>query len=299
MARPPYPFEVGEPLAERVKRQEQTIERLRWDLVNLAPDEFRELLHSFFHCENRVDAHRWQDEVAEKIAAQTSPLWNPELAAQGQARAYCPLCRGGATNYYGNEPGFKLPEGLRRHLVGFGKSAQCVVMRAASEIARDYWHEKFYEREQQAARAAHALKQQRQKSEPVYVLGPTEAPVLLDDDSSSWRPARPPGQEAPGLGWAEQRLAQLGFQVVVDGTRRSFTKAIVRGERELIIYADPRNVGAIKFRVFDTKARGQKRGRALAWFEIQDRWKNGLEDRVAAGVAQVNVPPPGKARTPA
>lgn len=288
MARPPYPFEVGEPLAERVKRQEQTIERLRWDLVHLAPDEFRDLLHSFFRCENRVDAHRWEGEVAEKIADQTTPLWNPELAAQGQARAHCPLCRGGATNYYGNEPGFKLPEGLRRHLVGFGKSAQCVVMRAASEIARDHWHEKFHEGEQRAALQAHALKQQRLRSETVYVLGPTDTPVLLDDNSSSWRPARPPGQEAPGFGWAEQRLADLGFQAMANGTSLAYTKTVTRGSKELIIYADPRNVGAIKFRVFDTKARGQKRGKALSWFEIQDRLKNNLQEKVEAGVAAID-----------
>lgn len=118
---------------------------------------------------------------------------------------------------------------------------------------------------------------------------------MLLDDGSIWGPPRPPGEQAPGLAWAEQRLAQLGFEVVADGTRRAYTKEVARGDKELIIYADPRHIGAINFRVFDTKARGQKRGKQLASFDIQDRWKNGLEDRVAAGVAQV----PTKARTSA
>jgi hypothetical protein len=183
--------------------------------------------------------------------------WCIEIFGQ---RAYCPLYRDGAQGFYG-ERGFKLPEGLRRHLIGFGRTRQCVIVRATVELARDHWHEKFQPQEQQAAREKQALKEKRLASETVYLLAPGARPVLLDEGENIWRRARPTSNDSPGLAWAERRLAELGFQAVYDGRLRSYTKPVACGGRDFVVYADPRHAGAIHFAVFDPAARGQKRSK--------------------------------------
>ena len=45
-------------------------------------------------------------------------------------RAYCPLC-GRDTESIGLGEGWKLPEGLKRHLKGYGNMNQCVIAREA------------------------------------------------------------------------------------------------------------------------------------------------------------------------
>lgn len=271
-------------MTTRVRRLEQEIDRLREDLLSLAPADCEALLHSYVSCETRQETCGWENMVAERIAAQAKPLPSELDPAVWGHRANCPLCRRGADNYYG-ECGFKLPEGLRRHLIGFGRTHQCVVMRAAKNLARDYWHSKFHLQEQQEERDKQQLEKQRLATETIYVLAPNAAPVLLDSGAGSWRPARSSGEGDGGLQWAEKRLAQLGFDVTSNGSARAYTRSFQQSERELVVYADPRHSGAISFRVFDLNARGTKRGKVLASFDIPDRWKNKLEEKVVLGIA--------------
>jgi hypothetical protein len=49
-----------------------------------------------------------------------------------ERRALCPMCGGGSSSGYA--PGFSLPEGLSRHLMGRGNSLRCEVMVAAFQL---------------------------------------------------------------------------------------------------------------------------------------------------------------------
>lgn len=58
-----------------------------------------------------------------------------------EARALCPLCRGGSTSP--TDRGFKLPEGLLRHLTGERKAHECDIMVIARKLADEDWGTDF------------------------------------------------------------------------------------------------------------------------------------------------------------
>lgn len=265
----------------RISELEQALWIAREAIIHLAPDEYRDLLQSFHSCETMSETFSWSDSVAEKIVEQVKPIANPNRPDVFSARACCPLCRDGAQNF--NEQGFKLPEGLRRHLVGYGGIRQCVVLEAATSLARNRWHSKFSESEAKEATLKNLATQARRKTETLFVVGPTED-ALLADEGLYFRKARP-AQGDFSLHWAEQRLYGLGFQIGNDGNRRSYTKLVKTPEGDFVVFADPRQIGEIHFRVFDVVVRnGKKAGLTLHTFGIRDSWKNNLDAKVAAGV---------------
>lgn len=276
MARPPYPFESHETLEKRVERLHRTIERLREDVVSLAPDEFRTLLWSY-HSRDRSNSHQWLDEIAEKIAEEAKPIWGtpaPELFGH---RGICPLCRSEGSSV--TETGFKLPEGLRRHLVGYGAAHQCVVTKAAAEMARDYWHEKFYEEEQREEREKTEIKRKRIAEEELFVGGPFVTPELWDEHAWSYRPVRPRTDEHGGFSWAEGRLKDLGFEKVNTDRLISYKRHFSLNGEEFVAYADPRITGEIKFRLYRADATRRKCD-PVARVDIQDRWTKSLSERL-------------------
>ncbi|HEX7891487.1 MAG TPA: hypothetical protein VF522_19200 [Ramlibacter sp.] len=272
---PPPPNETP---VERQLRQDLFM--ARWDIISLAPDQFGDLLRSYFSCKTRAASRGWEADVVEKIIEWTEPLGEDTRPDLFGARANCPLCRQGAQSYY--EQGFAFPEGLRRHLIGYGRTHQCIVMRAVMGLARVHWNGEFSSGEEEARNQEHVALEARRKVETVYILGPKDSPLLVDENLF-WKGARPAEGDF-SLKWAEQRLFSLGFQINVDDRKRSYTKQLKNGAGEFVIYADPRQKDDIRFSVFDAAVvRGKKAGLVLSSFKIRDSWKNDLPEKVAAG----------------
>jgi hypothetical protein len=268
---------------KKIARLECALYLARSRILELCPERFHDSLQSYRFCKTRAESHRWENEVTEKILDGAELLPEDRHSQIFGRRAYCPLCRRGSSSPY--EKGFSYPEGLRRHLVGYGRTHACAVMEAVMELARDRWHDQFSAGEAEEEKLKAQKQAERRNSEPLYRLGPKDDPVLLDE-GFLWRGVRQPDGPEFSLRWAEERLASLGFQMNSDGMTRSYTKSVKHGDRELIVYADPRQVGHISFRVFDPAGprRRQLRSPAAA-FEIRDSWKNRLDEKVAAGVA--------------
>ena len=268
----------------RIKQLESDLYMAREDILHLAPEEFHDILKSHYSCQTRSETYRWLDTIAELISDRATPIPDlPGVEIFGE-RGYCPLCRGGAQSFYAHESGFRLPEGLRRHLVGYGNTRQCSVIAAAKTLARESWTSRFSEQEAEQQADAQRTKAQRLATETLYVIGPTDDAVLADE--VSWRPARPKEPETYSITWAEQRLFSLGFQIGVDDRKRSYTKTVQDAGGEFVIYADPRQLGEITFRVFDAAVKkGRKKGLSLHQFRLRDGWKNNLAEKIAEGVS--------------
>lgn len=240
------------------------------------PDEFRGALWSFTSRE-RAGTYQWLDEIAEKIASEAKPIWGTPLPDIFGHRAICPLCRSEGSSY--SERGFKLPEGLRRHLVGFGAAHQCVVTKAAVEMARDYWHSKFFEDEQQEEKEKLDLKRRRIAAEELFVGGPLAVPELWDEHAYSYCPTRARTEEHGGAVWADTRLKDLGFERVDAERLISYTRRFNFHGEEFVAYADPRNTGEISFRLYRADATRRKHD-AIATARLQDRWTKNLSERL-------------------
>lgn len=57
---------------------------------------------------------------------------------RGVGRVLCPLCGEGPEQVW-TEQGWSVPEGLRRHLTGYGRVSQCSVMVVLGAITREHW----------------------------------------------------------------------------------------------------------------------------------------------------------------
>lgn len=276
-------FAPRDEIADRIRKLEDELYIARESIIDLAPDRFHELLKSYLSCKTRMESYHWANSIAEKIAEDADPIADLPGAAMFGARGYCPLCRGGAQSFYATDRGFRLPEGLRRHLVGFGNTHQCVVMKAAEEQGRRLWDSSFSEQEAKEEQLESRTKAIRLATETLYVLGPTAEGVLVDD--IFLRRCRVAGDEAYSLTWAEQRLFSLGFLIGVDGNKRSYTRVVKHASGEFLIYADPRRLGAIDFRIYDAAVKkGKKKDVSLHTFNIRDAWKNNLPHKVAAAI---------------
>jgi hypothetical protein len=269
-----------------VRRLEDELYMARETILRLAPDEFHDLLKSYYSCKTRSESYHWANEVADSVIEKAKPI--EEDRGWGQ-RAYCPLCREGAQSFYASERGYSLPEGLRRHLVGFGRMHECGVMEAARKMAQDYWNREFGPKEAETRVQEAKQIAERLKTEASYVIGPTDDATLLEGDY--WGPARTTEDEEYSIKWAEQRLFSLGFRINVDGLKRSYIRTGKCGDAEFIIYADPRRKGHISMRVFNVAARGRKKGIVLHSFDIRDVWKNNLPEKVVAGIEAAATSP--------
>jgi len=234
------------------------------------PEKFHSILRSYYDCKSSQETYHWDEGAAQQIIQHAIPL-RPEEGSYFSDRAYCPLCGDGSQSPY--ESGFSLPEGLRRHLVGYGRAHQCSVMDAVLKLARDHWHEKFHASDEAERAQARAVLEDRRNSETLYRLAPSDKPVLLDEGLTySWRPARDDNE----LSWAETRLAALGFKVLMEGR----IKAYVKEHGEFVVYADPRPKGEIVFSLHMTGPKTKKRPRWIRpTFSIRDAWKNDLHDK--------------------
>lgn len=114
-------------------RLEQELEETRMAVLELAPPDMFDLLTRGYYSSYNTPAEfaAWERQVVDEVCTKAVPVTNER--GEFSDRALCPLCRGGGVSQW--EPGFKRDEGLRRHLVGFGRVHQCVVTRAAFALA--------------------------------------------------------------------------------------------------------------------------------------------------------------------
>ncbi|MFM0097116.1 hypothetical protein PQQ87_16005 [Paraburkholderia nemoris] len=266
------------PLEDRIKTLESELYMARASIIGLMPDPLRAPLHSYYSVKSREDSYRWREDVAQQIIDQATIL--PQTVGYLGDRAMCPLCGDGSSSPY--EKGFSMPEGLRRHLVGFGNTRQCVVTLAAFALARDHWNSQFRATEEESDRARQAEIKRRKQVETLYRVDLRQEPVLLEEGVSTFHEAR----SANDIEWAEQRLDTLGFSITVEDR----VKAYVSEVQEFLVLADPRQKGEISFRIFKKPAGKTRRpGTSVGWFAIPDRWKHDLRAKYDAALAKFIV----------
>jgi hypothetical protein len=220
-------------LYKRVETSEslkQDLSIVRWTVLSLMPEDVQSILRSYYKCGSEEEAIRWEGVTAEKIIALAEILPSKGWAYSGE-RAYCPLCKHGANSPF--EEGFAVPEGLRRHLVGWGGNThQCGIFRVASELAREYWYDKFHETAVEEERQKRERTLNRRKTETLYCVAPDFDPELIDEGIGYGAQARNDTEMA----WAEQRLTELGFSIILE----AHVKSYLRDHDDFVVYADPR-----------------------------------------------------------
>ena len=246
---------------KRLRELEKELQDVRRALVRLMPTEIADFLLSYHSCESESHYGSWQTAVVERICNLATPEPSQSLI---QERAYCPLCRQGSS--WGYSIGFTLPEGLRRHLVGFGRTSMCPVTKAAFCLAFDYLQPRFAEAKAMTER----VQAERRNSERLYLVDLDSPPKLLDEFplGYSYKARRP-----DGLAAAEERLHQLGFQT-------QFQQNVVCYKLEHGVHtvlADPRPVGRIDFVVHAPAGPGRKRENSQ--FYLLDSWRKELTSK--------------------
>lgn len=126
----------------RIQQLENNLYEARQAIINLMPGPIYEVLTDYIGCKSRQDTYSWKRNITTFLISEAKIL-SPQEGSYFSDRAYCPLCSDGTTNYY--ERGFSVPEGLKRHLSGWGNMAQCSVMKAVLDLANDYWDEELGE----------------------------------------------------------------------------------------------------------------------------------------------------------
>jgi hypothetical protein len=130
-------------LTEEVRELRSDLWTVRYSMLQLMRPELEALLTSFFSLKATDKPYRWADELVEKLLDHAKPRPSREMGGVSSSsdRALCPLCGGGSDNPHGEE-GFAFPEGLRRHLSGSYNARQCVITKAAIDLAWDHVREK-------------------------------------------------------------------------------------------------------------------------------------------------------------
>lgn len=250
----------------------------RYALLRTLPDELHQLLISHRGCETRKASYGWLDRVAEAILKVAQPL--PEtIQSWSGPRGMCPLCGDESSSPY--ERGFALPEGLRRHLVGYGNTHQCIFTETAMKLARDDWQNRFEESEKKERRDKQDRLQQRRLTETTYRIEPFGRSELIDECISG--SSRTPEQ----MDQARMRLEALGFRKVVEAN----VEAWIDERAEWIVYADPRRLGRIDFSVWKKPLPKRVPVRAYKYrigsFQLLDTWKKDLAGKYASRLPKV------------
>ena len=266
---------------ERIKKLEEELWFARTAILEMVPVDVD--FNGYYRCENRGETYKWRSDLMKEIISKAEMRTPPEGNYWGEHRANCPLCGAGGSSFMGAE-GYKIPSGLEMHLEGRGNAHQCVVMKAAMALARDYWNKKFSASELAEETAKAEEKTRREKTEITYLTDPTGKPKLNDDFfGASWKSTRDQTQ----MEWAEKRMAELGVRTVREGKTISY----VDERDDIVIYADPRVNGVIDFNVFKKSLVKKGKGQStkyvrLGHFDFQDKWKNDLKEKYESRVAK-------------
>lgn len=242
---------------------EDQLYRARRSIISLVTEEAQKILWGYVDCESELNARHWQNIAAREIIKLAEPI--PSELFHSSNRAYCPLCKDGALVLY--ESGFKVPEGLRRHLIGWGnENNQCIVFGAAMNLARDHWGERF--REKQAEEAA-SIARERRRSEIVYKIDAKKSPVLIDEG------IRFDFRSVDDMAWAEDRLLALGFNIDLERNVKSYTSE----SDTFIVYADPRRKYQIEFSIYLKQCAQVRAEPLIGYFGLSDYWTNSIEQK--------------------
>lgn len=267
-----YPSVISDPKDETIKRLNDELMMLRYELISVAPQEAGLLLGSYYKCKSRSEIHHWLNDIAEQISAMAKPLPKYQNSVWGE-RGNCPLCGSGGNSF--NDEGFALPEGLRRHLVGFGNAHHCVITKAARDLARQYGHDQFAALEEQERLDKLDELASRRKIETVYQTSPLNEPLLMSEHIWSSENVRNPDQ----LIWAEDRLLDLGFQKQINGNIEAWTDE----HEKWVVYADHRQVGRINFTAWKKPLPKRTPSNTykyrLNYFHLLDSWKKNLKEK--------------------
>jgi hypothetical protein len=83
----------------RIKSLEGELWKLRAAMVDLAPEEFADLLNSYYRIETRSDSYGWVPKTVDLIIEKAPTL--PVAPLELYGRAYCPLCgKGPSSSFY-------------------------------------------------------------------------------------------------------------------------------------------------------------------------------------------------------
>lgn len=250
-----------------IQNLKDEIWQTRYSLLSLVPEPYHKILTNYYF-QTREERYQWINETIQEILDLTQPI--DKYKDSYSPRAYCPLCKQKNSSWYGEE-GFTFPEGLRRHLVGFGRTHQCVVTETAHKLALDYWHEKFAEIEEQDRIEKNKKLKKRKQVEELYKISPYDEALLLDE--SLWQEPRNSQQ----LEWAIERLNGLGFTKYQENNMISWTNEY----ENWIVYADIRKKGRIEFIVWKKpilkKNPINSYKQRISQFYLLDTWKNDLK----------------------
>lgn len=225
--------------------------------------------------------YAWRRTIIDRVAKIAERRATPGDLYSGSPspRAACPLCRDIPTGWGYPPAGYALPEGLERHLTGWGNMSKCSVMEALDTEAAGATKEA----RQEAERAKAAQQEARRRNETVYLIEPFAEPVLLEENRY-WGKSRNPEE----LAAAEERLRELGFARETDGNI-----VVYRLRRApYAVLADPRTQGRISFHVYDERRKVRQWGRTD--FYMLDSWHNDIvgkfETRFKDTIAWIEKP---------
>ena len=122
--------------------EQREIERLRYTILHLLPQEVQEALKFYPYCSTTETDwfkmyHLWLNDARKRLLdlaglkLYPKPEWNP----MASDRANCPICNGEPSGVL-HGPGFALPLGLERHLFGHGNNPSCYPFTAVRDLAR-------------------------------------------------------------------------------------------------------------------------------------------------------------------
>lgn len=121
---------------DRIRKLESDLYMARITIIELTGPKFEKVLYPPSDFGKLGSVYWWFSDAVEKVL-ELADVITIDDPLGGQRRAICPLCRAEAQNFYNHGAGFTYPEGLRRHLHGSHRSAQCPVTHAAHELAID------------------------------------------------------------------------------------------------------------------------------------------------------------------
>lgn len=254
--------------SERIEKLKDELFSARCLIINLMPTDLRTILNSYSMSKLIVHPQDWLLSTSEEIAMSTRAM--EEHSNTYNARASCPLCGDGTNSP--SESGFALPTGLQRHLEGYGNMARCGVMDAAYEVAKTWFLHRLKAKSMIEAFEKLRELEERKKTEPLFRTGPRTSELAADD---IWRP-RDLNQQI----WAEERLRNLKFRKNVEENCTSFTRHF----KDWVVYADPRQLGAISFFVYSSTQPEQRPDKPLRRFQLRDDWKHNLEEKLLTAI---------------
>ena len=229
---------------ETIRRLEKDLWEARNTIIELAPDQFHDLLHGYaYTIETRNELYRWEGDLNAAVIAAAEPIepvdrWDPNRVA-------CPLCRSRGRGAFGMK-GWALPAGLEMHLDGRGTTSRCPVTDAAWQLLGDRHHEKIKAADQ-AEEQQLAL---RKQTEPVVLIDPDREPELLFEPHYFHETYRTPEQ----LAAVEDRLREIGFEI--ERNSNVVTYRYMHGDKWMVL-ADPRKHNRVEFNLFKRSGKRQ------------------------------------------